>query len=161
MLLRILLLCTMSVSGSFAAALPLHFPPPPVSHPNAALKNSKNSESSRTPLSTLQQKPKPAEPLVGAYFMHHSPIPAFTTSLTSPSPRLTPASPAYHHVLIILWSAQLFEKRHLAQPAPIPLFFWPPKRAPYPLHLTKSPPPIKTTPKPKNTAPNETTLTTL
>ena len=130
-LLLILLLCTMPVSGTFAAALPLHFPPPPVSHPNAALKNSKNMESSRTPLSTLQKKPKPAEPLVGAYFMHHSPIPAFsTTSLTSPSPQLTPASPAYHHILIILWSAQLFEKSHLPQPAPIPLFFRSPKKAP-------------------------------
>ena len=89
------------------------------------------------------------------HIMHHSPIPAFTTSLTSPSPRLTPASPAYHHVLIILWSAQLFEKSHLPQPAPIPLFFRPPKKAPYLLHLTKSPPPIKTTPKPKNTAPTD------
>jgi len=154
-LLLILLLCTKPVSGTFAAALPLHFLPPPVSHPNAALKNSKNSESSRTPLSTLQQKPKPAEPLVGAYFMHHSPIPAFTTSLTSSSPRLTPASPAYH-ILIILWSAQLFEKRHLPQPAPIPSFFRPTKKAPpYPLHLIRSPPPIKNTPKPKNTTPTD------
>ena len=42
-LLLILLLCTMPVSGTFAAALPLHFPPPPVSHPRAALKNSKKS----------------------------------------------------------------------------------------------------------------------
>ena len=130
-LLLILLLCSKPVSDTFAAALPLHFPPPPVSHPNDALKNSKNTESSRTPLSTLQKKPKPAEPLVGAYFMHHSPIPTLTTSLTSHSPRLTPASPAYH-ILIILWSAQLFEKRHLPQPAPIPLFFRPPKR-----HLTR------------------------
>ena len=67
MLLLILLLCAKLVSGTFAAALPLHFPPPPVSHPNAALTNSKNTESSRTPLSKLQKKPKPAEPLVGAH----------------------------------------------------------------------------------------------
>ena len=146
----------MPVLGTFAAALPLHFPPPPVSHPNDALKNSKNTESSRTPLSTLQKKPKPAEPLVGAYFTHHSPIPAFITSLTSPSPRLTPASPAYHF-MIILWSVQLFEKSEASTTAsPNPSIFPATKKAPYPLlHLTKSPPPIKTTPKPKNTAPTD------
>jgi len=123
MLLLILLLCTMPVLGSFAAALPLHFPPPPVSHPNPALKNSKKTVSSRTPLTTLQKKPKPAEQLVGAYFMHHSPIPTLTTSLTSHSPRLTPASPAYHF-MIILWSVQLFEKSEASTTAsPNPFIF--------------------------------------
>ena len=113
----------MPVLGSFAAALPLHFPPPPVSHPNPALKNSKKTVSSRTPLTTLQKKPKPAEQLVGAYFMHHSPIPTLTTSLTSHSPRLTPASPAYHF-MIILWSVQLFEKSEASTTAsPNPFIF--------------------------------------
>ena len=113
MLLRILLLCTMSVSGSFAAALPLHFPPPPVSHPNDALENSKNTESSRTPLSTLQKKPKPAEPLVSAYFMHHSPIPSIqffdSYSANYSSAQDCGSSSLLYHCIILSFQASFLQ----------------------------------------------------